>query len=201
MVFPHRTVFSPIELLWAFIGLILTIGGTFLEAFIAGLPLNPSDPSIPIQSLGVTWQIGAVLLVGCLGGKNAAAVSQVAYLLLGLTWFNIFTDGGGIQYIFEPTFGYLVGFIPGAWVCGWLAFRVRRRLESLAFSCLCGLVTIHLVGIASLVIVQTLNWNEPNWTNLWSAIATYSIVPIPGQLALVCAVTVVSYSLRHVLFY
>lgn len=201
MFFSHRTVFSPIELLWAFIGLILTIGGTFLEAFIAGLPLNPSDPTIPIQSLGVTCQIGAVLLVGCLGGKNAAAISQVAYLLLGLTWFNIFTDGGGIRYIFQPTFGYLVGFIPGAWVCGWLAFRVPRRLESIAFSCLCGLITVHLVGIGSLIAVQAVSWSESSWKTLWYAIATYSLVPIPGQLALICAVTVVSYSLRHILFY
>ena len=36
-----------------------------------------------LYSLGVTSQVAAVLLVGCLGGRNAAAISQVAYLSSG----------------------------------------------------------------------------------------------------------------------
>jgi biotin transport system substrate-specific component len=95
----------PTQLLWAIIGLILTIAGTLLEAFIAsplGLWQGPQ-----VYSLGVSCQIGAVLLVGCLGGKNAAVISQIAYLLLGLTsWFNVFTHGGGIDYIHRPSFDF-----------------------------------------------------------------------------------------------
>lgn len=195
-------VFSPLELLWAFIGLILTIGGTFIEAFIAGVPLNWADQSIPLLSLGVNWQIGAVLLVGCLGGRNAATISQIAYILLGLSWLHIFTYGGGIQYVFQPTFGYLLGFIPGAWVCGALAFRLPRRLESLAFSSLCGLLAIHLTGISYLVVSYFLESESTRRLSaLFTNLLSYSILPIPGQLALVCAVTVLAFLLRHLMFY
>ena len=69
-------------------------------------------------SLGVTYQIGGVLLVGCLGGKNAGALSQIAYLVMGLTLLPVFADGGGIGYVKLSQFGYLLGFIPGAWICG-----------------------------------------------------------------------------------
>lgn len=191
---------APTELLWALIGLILTIGGTFLEAFITSPPWNWSDQGLQAHSLGVTYQVGAVLLVGCLGGKNAAAMAQIAYLLLGLTWVNIFAQGGGLDYIQQPTFGYLLGFVPGAWVCGWLAFRVPTRLESLAFSCLVGLLTIHAIGLSYLVIAHFSDWlGAP--VSLLQAILAYSIHPLPGQLAVSCAATVIAFILRHLMFY
>lgn len=192
---------APTQLLWALIGLILTIGGTLLEAFIASPPWNWSQHGIQVHSLGVTWQVGAVLLVGCLGGKNAAAISQAAYLLLGLTWFNVFTQGGGFDYVLRPSFGYLLGFIPGAWICGWLAFRYPLRLEFLALSCLIGLLTIHFTGVGYLLVAHAFQWSGVGTTPLWETLMTYSVAPLPGQLVLVCAVTVLAFMLRNMLFY
>jgi biotin transport system substrate-specific component len=190
------------EILWAIIGLILTIGGTLLEAFVPSPPWSwIQHGTVEAYSLGVTCQVGAVLLVGCLGGKNAAAISQVAYLLLGLTWFNVFTQGGGIDYVLNPRFGYLLGFIPGAWVCGFLAFRFPVKLEYLALSCLAGLLTIHAVGMSYLAIANSLNWAVAGATSLPQSLFTYSLAPLPGQLAVICAVAVVSFALRHVMFY
>lgn len=194
-------MFSLVELLWALIGLILTIGGTFLEASLAGIPLNWMDPAIPILSLRVTWQVGAVLLIGSLGGRNAAAISQIAYLLIGLTWFNVFTAGGGPNYVFQPTFGYLLGFVPAAWLCGWLAFQLPRRLESLAFSNLCGLLTIHAAGLSYLVAVHAAAWDNTSLAVLSRTAFNYSLLPLPGQLVLVCAVAVIAFCLRHILLY
>lgn len=179
----------------------MTIGGTFLEAYITSLPWDWSQHEIQALSLGVTYQIGAVLLIGCLGGRNAAALSQIAYLLLGLTWFPIFAQGGGIDYLKQPHFGYLLGFIPGAWVCGFLAFQASARLESLAFSCICGLLTIHLTGLGYLVLTNVFNWAGTEVLSLMQAALNYSFYPLPGQLAVVCAVTVLAYCLRHLMFY
>jgi biotin transport system substrate-specific component len=193
-------VFPPTELMWALIGLILTIGGTFLEAFITNAPWDWGNQGLHTYSLGVTYQIGGVLLVGCLGGRNAAAISQIAYLLLGLTWMNVFAQGGGFDYIQQPTFGYLLGFVPAAWICGELAFRVPVRLESLSFSCLVGLLTVHIMGLGYLIIAYLSHWITPT-LSLLQSILTYSIYPLPGQLAIVCAVTVIAFVLRHIMFY
>jgi biotin transport system substrate-specific component len=189
------------DLLWALIGLLLTIGGTFLEAFVAAPGWNSANQAVQTYSLGVTYQIGAVLLVGCLGGKNAAVLSQIAYLLLGLTWFPIFAQGGGIGYLWEPSFGYLLGFIPGALICGHLAFKALPRLESLAFSCLCGLLSIHLTGILYLVSVHSLGWLNKTGMPLQQALLKFSFYPLPGQFALICAVSVIAFTLRQVMFY
>jgi biotin transport system substrate-specific component len=194
-------VTPPTELLWALIGLILTIGGTFLEAFTTNFPWNWSQDGVQAYSLQVNFQVGAVLLVGCLGGKRAAVLSQIAYLILGLTRFPVFTQGGGLDYIYQPSFGYLLGFIPGAWVCGSLAFRLPSRLESLAFSCLCGLFAIHATGLGYLIATYILRWVDINALSFPQAVLNFSIYPIPGQLAVVCAVTVLAFALRHLMFY
>lgn len=187
------------DLMWALIGLMLTIGGTLLRASIAGLPW--SSQSVPLYFLGVSYQIGAVLLVGCLGGKNAAVMSQIAYLTLGLVGLPVFSQGGGLHYVSAPSFGYLLGFIPGAWICGYLAFKTSPRLETLAFSGLCGLFVIHFVGILYLMIGSALQWVNLGSASLWQAFLTYSVNLLPGQLAVTCAIAVLALVLRRIMFY
>lgn len=191
----------PNQLLWSLIGLLLTIGGTFLEVYVTSPPWNWSQQGIETVPLSVTYQIGAVLLVGCLGGKNAGALSQIAYLILGLTWLPVFAQGGGFGYLKQPHFGYLLGFIPGAWVCGFLAFLVPAKLESLAFSCICGLLTIHVCGLSYLVLAHIFNLAGSQALPLMQLALRYSFYHLPGQLVVVCAATVIAYILRHVLFY
>jgi biotin transport system substrate-specific component len=192
----------PNQFLWSLIGLLLTIGGTFVEAYITSLPISWHERGIQTISLGVTCQIGAVLLVGCLGGRNAAALSQIAYLVLGLAWLPIFAQGGGLSYWRELNFGYILGFIPGAWVCGLLAFRqTKLKLENLAASCLGGLLTIHCCGLAYLLPNQIFHWASIQAQSILQAALQYSFYPLPGQLAVVCAVAVIAYGWRLIMFY
>lgn len=189
----------PNELLWALIGLLLTIGGTFIEASIANIPWDWSDRGIQSQSLGVTYQIGAVLLTGCLGGKNAGALSQIAYLFIGLScWLSVFSQGCGLDYVREPSFGYLIGFIPGAWLCGWLAFRTRLTLESLTFSSLCGLGIIHICGLVYLGFLSQMGRESISFLN---ETLLYSVTPLLGQLIIVCVVSLIAFILRKILLY
>ncbi|GAB1540818.1 biotin transporter BioY [Scytonema sp. NUACC21] len=189
------------QLFWSMIGLLLTMGGTFLEAHVTTLPWSWSHNGIHTSSLGVTYQIGGVLLVGCLGGKNAGALSQIAYLVMGLTLLPVFADGGGIGYVKLSHFGYLLGFIPGAWICGYFAFKAKPRLETLAFSCFCGLLTVHICGISYLIVSYILHWQGTETLSLMQAMLKYSWFALPGQLAVVCAVVVIAYVLRHLMFY
>jgi biotin transport system substrate-specific component len=191
----------PTELIWALIGLLLTIGGTLVEASIASPAWIWSQQGIHVYSLGSSFQVGAVLLVSCAGGKNAGALSQIAYVLVGLAWIPVFTSGGGWDYIHEPGFGYLLGFIPGAWVCGRLAFEPPLRLESLALSCLCGLGVIHLVGLVYLGVVYGFGWVDADIFPIWRAVLSYTLFPLPAQLAITCAASVAAYGLRQIMFY
>lgn len=201
---PRTTVNAANEFLWALIGLLLTIFTTFLPASTTNLPWNWSHDGIVSQSLGVSYQIGAVLLIGCLGGKNAGALAQIAYVILGLTWLPVFAHGGDWEYLKEPSFGYILGFIPGAWVCGSMAFRTRAKIETLAFSAICGLLVIHLCGLVYLVGLSLLSpfvGQILPLASLPSFIVNYSLIPLPGQLIIICVIAMLAYFLRLLLFY
>jgi biotin transport system substrate-specific component len=190
------------ELLWALIGLLLTIGSTFLPASVLLPVWSLNAHGVQAYYLGVTYQVGAVLLVGCLGGKNAAVLSQIAYLLLGLTWYPVFSQGGGWGYLREPSFGYLLGFVPAAWICGALAFRSPPRLESLALSSISGLASVHLVGMAYLALLQPLGWLiNPARLPLPELLKIYSLAQLPGHFAVACAIAVIAFALRRAMFY
>src|SRR5258705_12745529 len=57
--------------------------------------------------------------------------------------------GGGVAYLMGPTGGYLIGFLPGAWIAGFLAARAKG-LWSLWGAFAVASVVIHLFGWAQL---------------------------------------------------
>jgi biotin transport system substrate-specific component len=198
---PKLRVLSPLdELLWAVIGLLLTISGVFVEVSLPVPTLTwPIDlGNLQTYSLVSTLQVGAVLLIGCVGGKNAAALSQIAYLALGLSGVQVFAQGGGLGYWQEPTFGYLLGFLPAAWLCGYVAFRQRRRFDAIVLACLLGLLVIHLAGLIYLSGLSLFGFLSESW---WSTVQQYSLAPLPGQLLIICAVALISFLFRCLLFY
>ncbi|MCC0178908.1 biotin transporter BioY [Waterburya agarophytonicola K14] len=199
---PNRAYTPPVPeiLLWAAMGLILTVAGTFLPASSFAAPWSWFGDGFGIQTLGVSYQVGAVLLTACLGGKNAALLSQIAYVLLGLTGLPVFDRGGGLEYLQQPNFGYLIGFIVGAWLCGWLAFQTLVKFSSLIASCLVGLLGIHLVGLIYLVGMYLTTGLGSSIDSLWQGIVVYSLQPFPGQIAVVCAVSLVAFVMRKAMF-
>lgn len=199
---PNRPHVPPVPevLLWATIGLILTAAGTFIPAYTIAAPWSWWGNGFGVQALGVSYQVGAVLLTACLGGKNAAMLSQIAYILLGISGLPIFDRGGGSEYLQQPHFGYLIGFILGAWLCGWLSFQTLVRFSTLVASCLAGLIVIHLVGIIYLTVMYYTTGLGEGINSLIEAIAIYSIHPLPGQLAVVCAVSLVAFVMRKIMF-
>ncbi len=178
--------------MWALSGLLLTIASTFVQPSL----LLPSSNNLAIESISVTMQIGAVLLTGCLGGRNAALLSQMAYIILGLSGFGVFYQGGGLSYLKSPAFGYLLGFLPGGWLCGFLAFLRPASLERMAISCFGGLLAIHLVGIIYLIALQI-----PNFATIQASIWQYSVQVLSGQFLVVCATIVIATISRKILFY
>ena len=57
------------------------------------------------------------------------------------------------------------------------------------------------LALAYLIIGNILGWNNTESLSLFKAIFMYSIYPIPGQLGIICAVAVMAYFLRRLLFY
>jgi len=190
----------PEVLLWAAVGVILTTICTFLPAYTIAAPWSWLGNGLGVNTLGVSYQIGAVLLIACVGGKNSAFISQISYVSLGLAGLPVFDQGGGFNYLLQPNFGYLIGFAFGGWLCGWLAFQTLVRFSSLVASCLVGLLAIHIVGISYLTMIYFISGLGEGIDSFFQAISIYSLNPLPGHLAVLCATSLVAFSMRKLMF-
>lgn len=103
---------------------------------------------IPIPVVPFTLQFLFTTLAGLLLGAKRGVLSVLCYIVLGLIGLPIFTSGGGIFYVVEPTFGYIIGFAAGAFVTGLIAWRKNPpSFVRLLVACFAGLAIVYLLGI------------------------------------------------------
>lgn len=107
---------------------------------------------IPIGPVPISLQFLFTAMAGILLGRSYGALSQLVYVLLGLVGLPIFTAGGGFGYVFQPSFGFLLGLIPCAWVIGFLS-RKRSGAAWLVFSCVAGLALLYLIGVPYMALI------------------------------------------------
>jgi biotin transport system substrate-specific component len=74
---------------------------------------SPLVPNIPF-TLQTMWVLLAGMVLGPVWGGGAFGL----YVLSGLAGLPVFNDGGGLNYLFTDSGGYLVGFVLAAAVVG-----------------------------------------------------------------------------------
>lgn len=138
---------------------------------------------IPIPVVPFTLQFLFTMLAGLLLGGKLGAISVGLYILLGLMGLPIFTQGGGIGYVFTPTFGYIIGFCVGSHVTGTIANKVPnpsyKRLYAANFL---GLGIVYLFGMVYYYGISNFYLNEP--IGLWPLFLYCFILAVPGDIAL-----------------
>lgn len=146
----HHTYLRP--MLFSAIFAALTAIGAFLR--------------IPVGSSSFTLQFFFTCMAGVLLGPYWGAASQLVYVLLGLIGLPIFTEGGGLMYLAKPTFGFLLGLIPAAFVIGTLTrgakqyFNRRKRLFGIVcLACLAGLLVLYLAGLPYMYYILAGKWS------------------------------------------
>lgn len=101
---------------------------------------------IPMPFCPITLQILFTTLAGVLLGGRNGALSVGIYVLLGLMGIPVFTGGGGISYILHPTFGFLIGFMIGAYITGKICHSGEPTMKRLLIGSLAGLIPIFSIG-------------------------------------------------------
>lgn len=116
---------------------------------------------IPIPPVPITLQLAFVAYAGIFLGARNAMISQLLYIMIGLIGIPIFANGGGITYVFQPTFGYLIGFMLCATVIGYGVDRVKKLTFAGVFSwSVLGLALVYLVGVLYLYGIVNLYFGK-----------------------------------------
>lgn len=130
-----------------------------------------------------TLQFLFVILSGMILGSKLGAISVGAYVAIGLVGFPVFAAGGGIQYIFRPSFGYLLGFIVSAFVIGLICENLRSpTFKNYLYTALLGMLITYLIGFGYKYLI--LNFYIKESTSLWVIALASLPLDIPGDVVL-----------------
>jgi biotin transport system substrate-specific component len=79
--------------------------------------------SVPITPVPVSLQSFAIAVLAASFGWRIALSTMLLYIAQGLSGLPVFAYGGGIQYLMSPSFGFILGWLPMAFIIGLAADR------------------------------------------------------------------------------
>ncbi len=169
-----------------------------LTALCAALIAVGAFIRVPVPGVPFTLQTFFVTLSGLLLGGGLGACSALLYLAVGLFGFPVFAGGGGPGYVLQPSFGYLVGFVLGAFITGKIAYAgaepSARRMYLAAFA---GLGAVYLCGMAYYAAVKALYLAMP--VAFGNILLYCFLIFLPGDAAMSVVAVLVARRLRPVL--
>ena len=150
-----------------------------LCALFAALTAVGAFFKIPFALAAISLQFLFTAMAGVLLGAGYGALSQAVYVLIGLVGVPIFALGGGFSYIFQPTFGFLLGLMPCAFVIGKLAKRPLTFWRT-ALSMLAGLAVLYAIGVPYMALIA--NGYLGKGLSAWQILCKGMLIYLPGDL-------------------
>ena len=146
-----------------------------LCALFAALIAIGTHIRIPTPLLPLTLQTLFVVLSGLVLGRKFGAVSVCVYVLAGVIGLPVFTGS-----VMNPTFGYIVGFVPGAWLAGYIAEKFRPNFWTWTLGGIAGTAVIYAVGIPYYYVMS--KYYLGNELGAKALLTYFVLMPIPGDL-------------------
>lgn len=164
----------------------LALVATF-AALIAVLGI-PGQLTVLGNAVPITLQTLGVMLAGSVLGWKRGALAVLVFLALVAAGLPLLAGGrGGLAVFAGPSAGYLLGFVLGAAVTGWLVERRLPRFEpawGFLANVVGGIGVVYLVGVPVQAAVTG--------TSGLVATAVASVVFLPGDLLKALVATTVA---------
>lgn len=124
--------------------------------YVPWLPDNADGNIFKLKHCIYIPQIPVIFFIAALIGKRFGITAVLIYILLGLTFFPVFALGGGIGYIFEYNFGYILAYIPAVFIVAFL-LKDKQNYWTIATATFFGVLTIHTIGIFYLILMAIIH--------------------------------------------
>ena len=148
-----------------------------MAAIIGALGMLPAV-MLPITvGVPITAQTLGVMLAGIILGPRHGALAVLLFLFVVLLGAPLLSGGrGGLGVLFGPSVGFLLGFIPAAFVSGLVMERLKTLpvfASALVAALIGGVVVEYACGVAGLMVVARMS--------LLQALVAIAIF-VPGDL-------------------
>jgi len=105
--------------------------------------------SVPLGPVPLSVCTLLIYLCGWLLTPGRAAAAAAVYVLIGAAGLPVFSGFlGGLGHLAGPTGGYIVGYIPLAFLCALFVKRFAARRKMCAVGLLLGTAVLYAVGTA-----------------------------------------------------
>ncbi len=144
----------------------LSLSALFTALIVVGAYIR-----IPVPLWPFTLQTMFTTMAGLILGPRYGTLACVAYIILGLVGLPVFTGGGGPQYIFQPTFGCIIGFALGAFAAGTIVKNASKRdFKTYFLAGLADMAVVYLIGMAWFWCVKAFYMHDP--IGIWTLFVT-----------------------------
>jgi len=141
-------------------------------------------------------QIPIVMLIAIVLGPRFGLMSILLYVVAGL-FLPIYALGGGIHYILEYSFGYILAYLPAVYIAGKIierGYTIRNIMLSVVFC----VFTIHIIGTFYLMLVVLIK-NDPMYY-IYDFLVLQSGVKIIFDLIFTIAAALIAQPIKQVLW-
>ena len=111
-------------------------------------------------------QVPIILFTAVLLGAACCVTSVFFYIVIGLAFIPIFGLGGGFDYVIQPVFGYILGFIPAALVAGGFTAK-KRSIKNIFVAAFASVIVLHLTGFVYMLLVSLIKHESLSYILDW----------------------------------
>ena len=152
---------------------------------------------LPFTAIPITFQVLAVSVAGAVMGKKYGALSVIIYTLIGFCGLPVFSGmKGGVTALAGPTGGFIIGFIPEAFVTGLIVALIVKKEDKILvknikifFAMIVGLVVLYAFGTVQFMFMAKISVLKA---------LTLAVIPfVPLDVAKIVVAVVVSIFVKN----
>ena len=137
---------------------------------------------IPMIPVPISLAFTSINLICLISDTNLSFISVLMYIVLGLAGIPVFSQGGGIGYVLNPTFGYILGFFIMPFISSFFKKIVvynKEFVKNIIISIL-NMFTVYICGmIYAVFILKTFYVMS---YDIRQFITLFALIFIPGDL-------------------
>lgn len=125
-----------------------------------------------VTNIDYVPQIPALACMAIILGKRYSCAAIILYLIAGLFFVPVFSLGGGLKYIFQYSFGYIIGFIPMVIILSKYIgkdFSPKRVFLASLYS----VTALHIFGMVYLILLCAIKHEPFNYVQDLLHMMTY----------------------------
>ena len=152
--------------------------------------------TVPIGPIPLSLCNFMVFLVGAVLGAKSGSLAVVVYLLIGMVGVPVFSGfSGGLQKLVGPTGGYLIGYIPCAFITG-LAIKSGETVPEKKWK----LPSYMLLGVTVLYILGTAWFMAQSGNGLGASLSMCVIPFLPMDAIKLVAACLLAWPIRRAIY-